>query len=104
LAQVTGRSMEPEIPEGSYCLFRYVRPGSREGKVVLVQLHGHSDPESGGSYTVKRYHGEKERDEDGGWRHARIVLTPTNPDYEPIVFGAEDEGEVKVVAELVKVL
>lgn len=104
LAQVTGRSMEPEIPEGSYCLFRYVRPGSREGKVVLVQLHGHTDPESGGSYTVKRYHSEKQRDEDGGWRHARIILTPANPEYEPIVLGAKDEGEVKVVAELVKVL
>jgi len=104
LAQVTGRSMEPEIPEGSYCLFRYVRAGSREGKVVLVQLHGHSDPESGGSYTVKRYHSEKERDEDGAWRHARIILTPANPEYEPIVLGPEDEGEVKVVAELVKVL
>ncbi len=104
LAQVVGRSMEPEIADGAYCLFRYVRPGSREGKVVLVQLHGYSDPETGGRYTVKRYHSEKVRDEDGGWRHARIVLRPTNPAHKAIVLQAEDEGEVKVVAELVKVL
>jgi SOS-response transcriptional repressor LexA len=104
VAQVTGRSMEPEIPDASYCLFRYVRPGSREGKVVLVQLHGHSDPETGGGYTVKRYHSEKVEDEDGGWRHARIVLKPANPAHDPIVLEAEEGGEVKVVAELVKVL
>jgi len=104
LAQVMGRSMEPEIPDGSYCLFRFGPTGSREGKVVLVELHGYSDPESGGGYTVKRYHSEKVKDEDGGWRHARIFLRPANPAYEPIVLEAEDEGEVKVVADLVKVL
>jgi type I restriction enzyme R subunit len=36
IAQVVGRSMEPTIPDGSFCLFRFERGGSRNGLVVLV--------------------------------------------------------------------
>jgi hypothetical protein len=38
VARVTGTSMEPLIPDGSWCLFRPCRPGSREGRIVLVQF------------------------------------------------------------------
>ena len=36
VARVSGRSMEPTIPDGSHCLFRTDRGGSRQGKLVLV--------------------------------------------------------------------
>jgi hypothetical protein len=37
VAQVVGQSMEPAIPDGSYCLFSAPVAGSRQGRTVLVQ-------------------------------------------------------------------
>jgi hypothetical protein len=37
VAKVVGKSMEPAIPDGSYCLFAAPVEGSREGKSVLVK-------------------------------------------------------------------
>ena len=102
VAQVVGKSMEPRIADGSWCLFRAPVEGTRQGKTVLVQLRDDIDPETGQRYTVKRYESEK-ADEDS-WRHVKITLRPVNPDFEPIVLTGSDEGELQVIAELVKVL
>ncbi|MDI6817043.1 MAG: S24 family peptidase [Actinomycetota bacterium] len=104
VAQVVGHSMEPLIPDGSYCLFFKPVFGTREGKIVLAQHHLIHDPENGGSYTVKFYHSTKEYDEYGNWKHAEIQLKPKNPAYEPIILTNIDEGELKIIAELVEVL
>jgi type I restriction enzyme R subunit len=103
VAQVVGKSMEPAIPDGSYCLFRAPITGTRQGKIVLVQLRDGIDPDSGERYTVKRYLSEKVTDGDS-WRHVRITLKPMNPDFQPIVLTGAEEGELQVVAELVEVL
>ena len=103
VAQVTGRSMEPLVPDGAYALFRSPVHGTRQGKTVLVQLRGAVDPETGARYTLKRYHSERAAAGDS-WRHARITLQPLNPAFAPIVLTAADEGELAVVAELVEVL
>jgi hypothetical protein len=68
---------------------------------VVVQHRSISDPETGGSYTVKRYRSEKVVDEDGGWRHLRVELVPESDrdGFEPIVFRTEDAEEVAVAAE-----
>ena len=84
VAQVVGKSMEPAIPDGAFCLFRAPVEGTRQGKLVLVQMRDDTDPESGQRYTVKRYGSEKAADGDA-WRHTRINLSPVNPDFEPIV-------------------
>jgi predicted helicase/SOS-response transcriptional repressor LexA len=103
VAQVVGKSMEPAIPDGAYCLFRAPVEGTRQGKTVLVQLRDAKDPETGQRYTVKRYESEKAAKGDS-WRHERITLKPSNPDFEPIVLKGKDEGELQVIAELVEVL
>lgn len=100
VAKVQGDSMEPKIPSGAYCLFRPPRGGSREGRTLLVWHSGVSDPHTGGQYTVKVYASEKVEDQEG-WRHTRIVLKPLNLKYQPIVLSPVDEGEVRVIAELV---
>ena len=82
VAQVVGKSMQPAIPDGSYCLFTAPVIGTRQGKIVLVQLRDTIDPDSGERYTVKRYLSEKVTDGDS-WRHARITLKPVNPDFQP---------------------
>jgi len=103
VAQVVGKSMEPAIPDGAWCLFRAPVEGSRQGKTVLVQLRDATDPETGQRYTVKRYESEKAVKDDS-WRHERITLKPLNSDFEPIVLAGRDAGELQVIAELVEVL
>ena len=51
VARVTGTSMEPLIPDGSWCLFRPCPAGSREGRIVLVQLATDGAGEHGGRFT-----------------------------------------------------
>jgi len=103
VAQVVGKSMEPAIPDGAYCLFAAPVIGTRQGKTVLVELRDATDSETGERYTVKRYESEKLKEGDS-WRHTRITLKPANSAFEPIVLADADEGELKVVAELVEVL
>jgi SOS-response transcriptional repressor LexA len=91
------------IPDGSYCLFRAPVTGTRQGKIVLVQLRDSIDPDNGERYTVKRYLSEKIADGDS-WRHVRITLKPINPDFQPIEITGAEEGELQVVAEFVEVL
>lgn len=105
VAQIVGRSMEPAIPDNSWCLFRSPVEGTRQGKTVLVELRGDPDPDTGERYTVKRYTSEKaERDDDGDWRHTRITLNPINPDYSSIVLSAEQDDAFRVVAEFLEVV
>ncbi len=102
-AQVVGRSMEPAIPDGSWCLFRAPVEGSRQGKTVLVELRDQIDPETSQRYTVKRYESERVVEGDS-WRHSKITLKPVNPDFEPIVLTGTDEGDLQVIAEFLEVL
>lgn len=105
VAQVIGESMNKRIPNGAWCLFRAAPAGSRQGKIVLVQHRDVTDPETGGSYTVKRYQSEKQGDGED-WRHERITLLPmsSDPRYKPLVLVPKDEGAVRVVAEWVAVI
>ena len=103
VAQVVGQSMEPAIPDGSYCLFRAPVDGARQGKTLLVQLRDATDPETGQRYTVKRYRSDKAAAGDS-WRHKTITLQPVNPDFDAIVLTGADEADLQAVAELVEVL
>jgi SOS-response transcriptional repressor LexA len=98
VARVTGTSMEPLIPDGSWCLFHPCPAGSREGRIVLVQFASLGAGENGGRFTVKKYHSEKTVTADG-WRHDRIQLLPVNPAFEPIALEPEDAGDLTIVAE-----
>lgn len=106
VARVEGHSMEPKIPDGAYCLFRFERGGSRDGKIVLVWHRGCTDPALGGEFSIKRYRSTKIATADGAWSHREICLEPLNPDprYEPLVFTPDAEGDVRVMGEFVAVL
>jgi SOS-response transcriptional repressor LexA len=103
VCRAVGRSMEPAIRDGDYVVFRAKPVGSRQGKIVLAQYRGPADPDTGGAFTVKRYSSEKMA-ADEVWRHARIVLSPTNPEYQPIILQASNEEQIRVVGEYVTVL
>lgn len=99
VAEIAGRSMEPQIPDGSLCVFRRGVTGSRESRLVLVEnleLSGNN------RYTVKRYRSEKTQT-GGQWRHTRIRLESLNPDY-PSWDLDPDEDKYRILAEFVRVL
>lgn len=102
-ARVVGRSMEPRIPDGSLCMFRYPVVGSRQGKLLLIWRKGAS--ETGGEFTVKRYMSVKAMSEEG-WRHERIRLEPLNPEFEAWDLEPADleDGPYRVLGEFVEVL
>lgn len=104
VCRAVGRSMEPDICDGDYLVFRAKPAGTRRGKIVLAQYRGPADPETSGSYTVKRYTSEQEADGEGVWRHTRVTLSPTNPSYSPITLSTRDAEAVQVLAEFITVL
>lgn len=104
IAQVVGKSMEPTIPDGSFCLFRFERGGSRNGLVVLVESRLVKDPETHQSFTIKRYHSDKQNLGNGEWRHKKIVLSPDNKDFHDIVLKDITGEDFRVVAEFIEVL
>lgn len=73
--RIAGRSMEPDIPDGSLCLFRRYSGGSRGGQIVLVQRLTGSD--TGGEVTIKRYSSDKQATGDS-WEHSSIHMHPKN--------------------------
>ena len=78
VVRVQGRSMQPDIPDGSLCLFRSYYGGSRQNGIFIVQRIATLD--EGGEFTLKRYHSGKEvRGEE--WAHTQITMRPDNPDF-----------------------
>ena len=53
---------------------------------------------------MKRYLSEKEGGNEADWRHTKVTLSPTNPEYSPIILSRGDAESVQVVAEFVTVL
>ena len=99
VAQVVGKSMEPLIPDGSYCVFQRPWLKPKHGDVGLFKLNDAFDPETGGRFTVKRLNSRRvvERGEP------RMVgsLMPENPDFAPIVVEEGQEEAIQPVALLV---
>ena len=104
IAKVVGRSMEPTIADGSPCLFRFDRGGSRNGKIVLVESLQVSDPETHQRYTIKRYSSEKKPLGGDRWIHSKITLSPDNKEFKDIMLENVSEDDFKVVAEFIQVL
>jgi uncharacterized protein len=105
VARVTGESMNRRIPNGSWCLFRAASGGSRQGKVVLVELRDIQDPETKGQYTIKLYESTK-RSVDGAWEHETITLRPDSntPGFSDLIFRSDNIDGLTVRGELVAVL
>ena len=105
VAQIAGRSMEPLIPDGSLCVFRYGVTGSRQGRLVLVESSGALGNDQ---YTVKRYQSTKAQTESGepdtgAWKHTRIRLESLTPEF-PSWDLDPDEEKYRILAEFVRVV
>jgi hypothetical protein len=105
LARVTGRSMEPLIPDGSVCVFRggAALAGSRNGKRLLIMNLNETGDQR---FTVKVYDSVKRAVDADRNESMKVILHPLNPeyptwelDYEP--FEMESSGRIRVVGEFV---
>ncbi len=98
VCKVIGESMNKKIPNGSYCLFKKDKGGSREGKIVLVEHYSVQDADFGAGYTVKEYHSKKKINSNS-WRHESIVLKPLsdNEKFHDIELKNDDLQELKVL-------
>lgn len=100
IAQVHGRSMAPTVPSGALALFHSPVVGPLEGRLVVAEWHEHADPETGGSYVLKRV-GSVEPRAGGG---LQLRLRSDNPEFEPLFVDVEETSALRVVAELERVL
>jgi hypothetical protein len=107
VAQMVGRAMEPQIPDGAYCLFERQhdeRAPSLQGRIVLAQHRDIYDPETGGNYTIRRY-AQEQRSGASRSRPTRSVrLLPLNPTYAPIILDNVPTHERYVIATFLAVL
>ncbi|MGQ0656776.1 MAG: S24 family peptidase [Chromatiales bacterium] len=103
-ARAVGRSMEPVIHDDDLLVFRANPAGTRQGKIVLARYRGPYDPETGGSFTVKKYSSETRGSAEAEWRHTKVVLSPLNPAFKPIVLSPDSEGDIQIIAEFISVL
>jgi DUF2075 family protein len=102
--KVIGESMNKIIPNNSVCLFERYIGGSRNGKIVLVEMTDFNDSDTGSNYTVKEYTSKKTVSEEG-WKHEEITLLPRSSNYYPPII-LRDEGTInlKVVGVFIKVI
>lgn len=103
VAQVVGRSMEPKIADGSWCLFRPCPAGTRNGRLLLIQCQTQHDPEDGGRFTVKKYKSSKVATDDG-WTHESVELQPLNPKFKSIQLSGDNTLDLRVIGEFVRVI
>ncbi len=94
VAEIAGHSMEPLIPDGSLCVFRYGVVGSRTGRLVLAEQ---LDAAGNNRYAVKRYHS------DLSTGQKTIKLESLNREYPDWSLEPEEE-KYRILAEFVRVL
>jgi uncharacterized protein len=99
VAEVNGKSMEPTIKSGSFNLFRFGVIGSRTGKIILARHSSISDPETGGSFTLKKYMSVKKSHPEHDWVHGQIKLMPINTAFQPIEINPENADDMSIIAE-----
>lgn len=100
VAQVRGQSMEPRVPDGALVLFGPPAPGPLEDRVFLLEQPELADPALGGPYVVKRI--ARVDALSNGTR--RVLLRSDNRAFGDRVITVRGDEELRVVAELVRVL
>ena len=96
--KVVGESMNKIIPNGSICLFKTYRGGSRNGRIVLAQSTEIQDRDFGSGYTVKEYSSTKQSNHDS-WMHESITLKPLSfeTNFEPIILKEDELEDFKII-------
>jgi len=70
VSKVVGKSMDPTIPDGSYCIFRFKPTGSLDKRILMMEYRGPEDPETGGDIYSEAFSTDAQR-KRGRWIRAR---------------------------------
>ena len=97
VAKAHGDAMAPEIPAGSYCLFRLSGDHGHFGKILFVRHSGVNDPHTGGNWTVKRAEKGEQVEGTEEWSQDCVVLSPKNKEYPPITLGVKSIDDLRVL-------
>ena len=88
--QVEGDSMEPMIPDSSFCVFNKIGVDATvDGKPMLVEQEG----DLGNLYALRLYRRSGDQDAarkpDDGWLHESFTLSSLNPAFKPVDYGPD---------------
>jgi len=98
VAEIAGHSMEPRIPDGSLCVFRYGVVGSRTGRLVLAEQ---LDTTGNDRYAVKRYRSDSTK----GPKTIRLEsLNPAYPSWDLDPDPDSEGAKYRILAEFIRVL
>jgi len=103
VCQVISDSMDKEIENGSWCLFKQNHENSIENKIVLVHHYNIQDSDFGKGYTIKSYHSEKVPTDDSLAQNF-IVLKPSSFSsyFEDIIL--DGNNDLNIVGEFITIL
>jgi type III restriction enzyme len=109
VARITGDTMAPAVPAGSWCLFKPFKDRDPEGRHLVVCHQSISEPGFPVGLTFKRYRVHRVTDPSSGEaRHLRIGLEPLNPTHETIEIAVPTDSahalDVRIVAEFDRIL
>ena len=99
VAEIAGKSMEPRVPDGALCLFGPPGPPPYRDRLFLVAHPSLPSDDLDGPFALKKV---AHRGRPDGT--AIITLRSINPDYPPIVIDTRTDDDVRVIAELVRVV
>jgi len=92
VARVAGRSMEPGIPDGAYCLFQRPWPSPRPREAGLFVKWEGGEGEETGRFTLKEYRPEARETELGDLVAGTLgARNPSHPGLEPSSLEDADE-------------
>jgi transcriptional regulator with XRE-family HTH domain len=100
IAEIEGQSMAPRIPGGSLCLFGPTGPAPLGDRIFLVSVGARVDDDASASYFLKRIRSIHQLD-DG---RTRVTLESINPSVAPLSIETHADDDLRIVAELVRVL
>ena len=100
VCKVVGESMNKRIPNGSWCLFKKVREGKPNGKIVIAQKQDRQDQDFVSGLTIKEYQSEE------NCTHETILLKPlsNDPKYKTIILEFDPLNPLSIIGEFVRIL
>ncbi len=104
VARVQGGSMEPEVPNGSYCLSGRRAADQERAESYLFGIPVSRTRTRVGSTRSRSIRVRRRRRERMGGGTRKIVLKPLNPAHQPIVLAPESEEQVRVIAEFLSIV
>lgn len=100
VTQIAGSSMAPRVPAGAWCLLRAPVEGRLEGRTLLFELRDATDPDTAGTYSLKRFAGIAA----APGAQPAVRLESIQPDRPPLLVALDVFATVRGVGELVAVL